>query len=58
MAFHKFSAHIEYRGDDPSRGSSMRDWLFMAAPAGLAIYFMIEPEKFTAFVHWIEALFY
>ena len=44
-------------GATTRRGASMRDWLFLAVAAGVAIYFVYEPEKFEAFVSWLQSLF-
>jgi hypothetical protein len=31
----------------------MRDVLFMLAPVGLIIYFVIYPDQFNAFLSWL-----
>ena len=36
----------------------MRDWLLMALPVGLVIYFLIYPDQFNELVTWLMSLFY
>ena len=30
----------------------MRDWLFMLAPIGIVVYFLVYPGQFHAFIVW------
>ena len=34
----------------------MRDLIFMVAPVGLIIYFVVYPDQFSAFVNWAGRL--
>jgi hypothetical protein len=31
----------------------MRDWLLIAAPIAVVVYFMAYPRQFTAFTAWL-----
>jgi hypothetical protein len=32
----------------------MRDWLLLLTPIGLITYFLIYPDRFTAFIRWAQ----
>jgi hypothetical protein len=34
----------------------MRDWVFMVAPVGAVIYFLLYPDQFSAFLGWLQGL--
>ena len=36
----------------------MRDWLLMALPIVLVIYFLIYPDQFNELVTWAMSFFY
>jgi hypothetical protein len=35
----------------------MRDWLLLLTPIGLITYFLVYPDKLTAFITWAQQLF-
>ena len=34
----------------------MRDWLFVVAPFAVAIYFLLYPDQWRAFMYWFQGL--
>ncbi len=34
----------------------MRDWLLLLAPIALVIYFLVYPDRFSAFMAWASHL--
>lgn len=34
----------------------MRDWLLIAAPVAVAVYFLLYPDQWRAFMDWFQGL--
>jgi hypothetical protein len=52
------SAIIAEGARQVSEALAMRDWVLALAPIGAAIYFILNPADFWAFIEWAQHLLF